>query len=92
MSEPMKAEGWYKDPSLGHEDRWFSDGTPTALVRDAGVEGNDPPPSQDAPSGPLVASDPLGVSSGPDDLRRVDDSPNYQETAFDVVARFMGPN
>jgi hypothetical protein len=92
MAEPMEAEGWYKDPYLIHEDRWFSVGTPTALVRDAGVEHNDPPPSQDAPSGPLVESDPQGVSSGPDDVRRVDDSPDYQQTAFDAAARFMGPN
>ena len=34
----MKAEGWYQDPYQMHEDRWYSDGTPTALVRDADVE------------------------------------------------------
>jgi hypothetical protein len=62
-------------------------------VRDNGVEDNDPPPSPDPPSGPLVESDPQGESDGPDDLRRADDdTPNYQDTAFDVAARFMGPN
>jgi hypothetical protein len=30
----MKAQGWYRDPYLVHEDRYFSDGQPTKLVRD----------------------------------------------------------
>jgi hypothetical protein len=90
MSDPMKAEGWYKDPYLVHQDRWFSDGTPTALVRDAGVEGEDPPPSPDLPSGPLVTCDSQGTSSGSDDGPAVDDSLDYQQTALDSAARFMG--
>jgi hypothetical protein len=36
------AEGWYKDPTGHHSERWFSDGTPTALVRDGQVEAHDP--------------------------------------------------
>ena len=40
----MRAEGWYQDPFELHTDRWFSDGRPTALVRDGGDEANDPPP------------------------------------------------
>ena len=31
---PMKAQGWYRDPYLVHEDRYFSDGQPTKRVRD----------------------------------------------------------
>jgi len=39
-------EGWYRDPFGKHAARWFSDGTPTALVRDAGgVTSQDGPPS-----------------------------------------------
>lgn len=38
----MEAEGWYRDPYLVHEDRWFSAGQPTKLVRDAGIEDYDP--------------------------------------------------
>jgi hypothetical protein len=38
-------EGWYADPFKLHEARWFSDGAPTVLVRDAGVESHDEPPS-----------------------------------------------
>jgi hypothetical protein len=37
------AQGWYSDPCRRHKARWFSDGTPTALVRDDGVESTDPP-------------------------------------------------
>jgi len=40
-------EGWYKDPFGKHAARWFSDGTPTALARDAGgVTSQDVPPSR----------------------------------------------
>jgi len=39
-------EGWYVDPFGKHAARWFSDGTPTALVRDAGgVTSQEEPPS-----------------------------------------------
>ena len=47
-----KAQGWYSDPFHRHGARWFSDGNPTALVRDDGVASNDQPPSC-AYSGPL---------------------------------------
>jgi hypothetical protein len=40
-----KAQGWYGDPFRRHNARWFSDGNPTELVRDEGVESKDPPPS-----------------------------------------------
>lgn len=40
----VKAQGWYGDPFRRHNARWFSDGNPTALVRDEGVESKDPPP------------------------------------------------
>ena len=36
------AEGWYKDPTGHHSERWFSDGTPTALVRDGHTTAQDP--------------------------------------------------
>ncbi len=44
-STHVKAQGWYSDPFRRHKARWFSDGHPTALVRDEGVESTDPPPS-----------------------------------------------
>lgn len=35
-------KGWYKDPTRHHAERWFSAGTPTALVRDGHTTGHDP--------------------------------------------------
>ena len=49
----MDAEGWYLDPYGRHEQRWFSAGTPTALVHDDGKDGHDEPPDR-PPDGPLV--------------------------------------
>ena len=45
-SHALGAEGWYRDPFGVHEDRWFSAGAPTRLVRDAGVESSDEPPGE----------------------------------------------
>jgi hypothetical protein len=88
-----KAEGWYHDPYALHEDRWFSLGTPTKLVRDDGQETYDEPPATPLPESELVPAD----SAGPEDshgtdLRRADaacdDSPYSAEVArraaFDV--------
>lgn len=45
MADTLKnAQGWYSDPYGYHKARWFSDGRPTTLVRDDGVESSDPPP------------------------------------------------
>jgi hypothetical protein len=67
----VNAEGWYVDPFGIHEPRWFSDGTPTELVRDGGVESHDPPSSTSYTRAlePVVEAG----SPGPDDLRRADD-------------------
>jgi hypothetical protein len=52
----MKAEGWYADPYRRHRARWFSNGTPTALVSNGTSESSDPPP--DVPyAGPLEPID-----------------------------------
>ena len=50
-----QAEGWCLDPYGRHEQRWFSAGKPTALVRDDGVEGHDAPPAEPPPSPPVPA-------------------------------------
>jgi hypothetical protein len=39
-------QGWCPDPFGRHEQRYFSLGRPTKLVRDAGVESYDEPPSE----------------------------------------------
>jgi hypothetical protein len=62
------AEGWYKDPYQLHQQRWFSAGRPSALVRDGDVESTDAPPSESF-DGPLVEvlNDP---GANGNDLRR----------------------
>jgi hypothetical protein len=65
----MNAQGWYLDPFRRHEDRWFSDGAPTALVRDDGREANDPPPEAPLPETLVRAVHATG--SFGDDLLRV---------------------
>jgi hypothetical protein len=65
------AEGWYVDPFGSHAHRWFSDGRPTLLVRDATGEAHDPPP---APTydGPLTEVETPEPANGTD-LRRSGD-------------------
>lgn len=60
----MAEEGWYSDPYGIHEARWFSDGSPTALVRDHGTTSKDPTPMT-----PYVV-DPVLIEAAPDELRR----------------------
>jgi hypothetical protein len=69
----LEAIGWYRDPYGVHEHRYFSQGFPTKLVRDGGVESYDPPPGRRLPA----RLDPVPLS-GPDardgkDLRRAGD-------------------
>jgi hypothetical protein len=65
-------EGWYRDPYGLHQDRWFSAGTPTALVRDGQTEGHDDPPDF-PPPGPPVEIPEHDPFPG-DDLRRADEA------------------
>jgi hypothetical protein len=69
----VKAQGWYRDPYRVHEDRYFSDGHPTKLVRDGGAESYDPPP----PGPPEAELVEVPSSNPPDasDLRRADQRP-----------------
>ena len=67
---PANPEGWYENPFGVHEDRWFSDGAPTALVRDKGMESNDQPPSPGY-EGELTQSEDEGEAN-PDDAFRAD--------------------
>ncbi|HEX4656124.1 MAG TPA: hypothetical protein VH307_01960 [Streptosporangiaceae bacterium] len=67
----MRAQGWYRDPYLVHEDRYFSAGQATKLVRDGGKESYDTPPTG-PPEAELTE---VRHSEPPDgtDLRRADD-------------------
>ena len=71
----MDAEGWFVDPFLAHEQRWISDGSPTELVRDDGVEAYDPPPLGIVAS-PLVPAPEvvLAEDQAADTLKRADDA------------------
>jgi hypothetical protein len=52
------AQGWYQDPYAIHEDRYFSAGRPTKLVRDQSRESYDPPPDSAPPDSPLIPAIP----------------------------------
>jgi len=67
----MDAEGWYKDPYGHHEERWFSAGAATKLVRDGQVTASDPPPDF-PPPGPLVPAEMHGPDHGAADMLRAD--------------------
>ena len=54
----MQAQGWCPDPYGIHDDRWFSGGEPTSLVRDQGVESFDEPPRGQLPPGPPGREEP----------------------------------
>jgi hypothetical protein len=83
---PGAAEGWYRDPYEIHQDRWFSAGTPTSLVRDQGTEGHDDPPGYPPPGPPVEIPE---IDRFPeDDLRRADQAEantghDDRPTAFD---------
>jgi hypothetical protein len=66
----MHAEGWYEDPFGVHEARWFSDGLPTALVRDGRSESQDAPPRATY-DGDVTPVD-VEHADGGDDLLRAD--------------------
>jgi hypothetical protein len=68
----QREEGWFEDPYELHEDRWFSNGEPTKLVRDSGIESYDAVPSSAVPTGALVPSR-SERATGAGDLRRADD-------------------
>lgn len=77
----VRAEGWYLDPYGVHEQRWFSDGTPTKLVRDAGVEARDEPPYYPPPE-PLVPAE--QADSGAEDLIRADELQSVDQSIKDI--------
>lgn len=72
--------GWFQDPYHQHELRYFSEGSPTKLVRDAGLESFDLPPDTPMPEAPVPAphTDQFSVST---DMRRADDA--EREAPFD---------
>jgi len=70
----LPAQGWYHDPYALHEDRYFSAGRPTKLVRDGATEAYADVPDEPLPIGELVpAADSSDDDVRADDLRRADD-------------------
>jgi hypothetical protein len=71
MRNASPAQGWYRDPFGLHEDRYFSQGLPTKLVRDGERESYDLPPDRPLPEADLVPAEQLGgkVADGSDLLR-----------------------
>jgi hypothetical protein len=69
----MRVQGWYQDPYGVHAQRWVSNGQPTALVRDGGVESYDPPAAA-GPPGPAHAWQPV-----PDDWDQWHEIPDEPE-------------
>ena len=64
-------EGWCTDPFGLHEARWLSDGVPTKLVRDNGVESYEEPPDEEWTVTPsLIVEEPLDGGHEAEDLRR----------------------
>ncbi len=84
----MREEGWYTDPYRRHEARWFSDGTPTELVRDQGKTSKDPAPGGSYAEQPK----PVPEASDADDLQRADDEEQsrVQEKIWTIFTR-SGP-
>ena len=50
--EMAELHGWQTDPFGVHEQRYFSQGKPTKLVRDQGRESYDPPPGDESVARP----------------------------------------
>jgi hypothetical protein len=55
-------QGWLQDPAGRHEWRWFSQGTPTDLVKDARATSRDPIEAKDA-----AAYQSMDLAEEPDD-------------------------
>jgi hypothetical protein len=80
-------EGWYSDPFQLHEHRWFSDGTPTALVRDGGDTSQDPPSATPYVEEPKPVASPPSIAA--DDLRRGGEAEDGSIDAVDAVWSYI---
>ena len=67
--DPKDEEGWFTDPFGLHEARWLSQGTPTKLVRDSGVESYDEPPDREPDHEPVRIEAQIAPDGGADLIR-----------------------
>jgi hypothetical protein len=91
----QRPQGWYRDPFGIHQDRYFSEGWPTKLVRDDGTESYDLPPDLPLPETLIpIPPDVTGAGAGPD-LRRADqvaeDPDRAQRALFDYFDQLNKP-
>jgi hypothetical protein len=81
-------EGWFTDPFLVHEERWLSNGRPTKLVKDRGVESFDQPPDRPPTQTPTrIEAD--ATATGGSDPQRADGAQTGQvvdPSAFKMAA------
>ena len=97
QSRSELAEGWCTDPFGRHEARWMSNGEPTKLVRDAGVDSFDAPPEEAPRQAAVKIEHP--ESARANDLRRADsaqageppDSRDYWERVLDGLVQSLPP-
>ena len=87
----VAAQGWYRDPFGRHDDRYFSAGTPTKLVRDGGLESYDPPPEGEPVPAALSPVVPVGAPPARAARGRRRAAPGDAcRTVFDTLARCLG--
>lgn len=86
LMSDQPSEGWFTDPYAIHEARWLSDGRPTKLVRDEGVESYDePPPGAPRTVPERLEADPSAANGS--DLVRADDA--EQDEPYDPPSQVM---
>jgi hypothetical protein len=91
MRNASPAQGWYRDPYGLHEDRYFSQGLPTKLVRDDEHEDYDPPPDQPLPEADLVpAEQPGGEAADGSDLLRAGQADHRYDPDKATTEAFSG--
>jgi hypothetical protein len=84
----VQAQGWYRDPYRLHEDRYFSAGSPTKLVRDNGSESYDPPPDEPLPGYLTPVAHIEDELADGADMLRVDRAAEVQPTAASLRGQY----
>ena len=84
--DPRDEEGWFTDPFGLHEARWLSQGTPTKLVRDSGLESYDEPPDREPDHEPVRIEVPVAPDGGAD-LIRADDAEAIAQPDLRTIVR-----
>ena len=86
--EPVEViEGWYTDPYQRHEARWMSQGKPTHLVRDDGVEDSDPVADLPFVVDPVRIRGDANAPHDGSDLHRADEEQQDAPYSADDAAR-----